>query len=56
MCDTYTCERSSLYIRDKPIPWLERILHKDYDCKSSVAKKKKKMLVVILKELVAKTN
>jgi hypothetical protein len=53
-------KRQSLFIRairDKPIISSERMLHKAYDHKGSVAKKKKKKpLVVILKELGAKTN
>jgi hypothetical protein len=44
----------SLFIRDKPILSSEKILHKDYDRKGSVAKKKS--LVVILKDLGAKTD
>jgi hypothetical protein len=39
MCDTYTWQRRSLIIRDKPILSSERILHKDYDRKVSVEKK-----------------
>jgi hypothetical protein len=27
-----------MFIREKPIPSSERMLHKDYDCKGSVAK------------------
>jgi hypothetical protein len=41
MCDTYTWQRRSLFIRDKPIHSSERALHKDYYRKGSVAKKKK---------------
>jgi hypothetical protein len=44
-----------LFKRDKPALSSEKMLHKDYDCKGSVAKKKK-TLVVILKGLGAKTN
>jgi hypothetical protein len=42
-----------LFTRDNPNLSLERMLHKDFDHKSSVAKKS---LVVILKGLGAKTN
>jgi hypothetical protein len=34
MCDTYTWQRRSLFIRDKPVFSSERVLHKehkDYD-------------------------
>jgi hypothetical protein len=37
MCDTYTWRKPSLFIRDKPICSSERMLHKDYDRKGSVA-------------------
>jgi hypothetical protein len=50
----YTQKRQSLFIRDKPIPSSERMLHKDYDCKCSV--EKEKSLVISLKGLGAKTN
>jgi hypothetical protein len=36
MCDTYTWQRRSLFIRDKPILTSERMFHKDYDRKRSV--------------------
>jgi hypothetical protein len=42
-CDkfgTYTWRKPSIFIRDKPIFWWERMLHKDYYCKGSVEKKK----------------
>jgi hypothetical protein len=39
MCDTYTDERSSIFIRDKLIFSSERMLHKDYYRKGSVQKK-----------------
>jgi hypothetical protein len=45
-----------MFIRQKPILSLERMLHKDYDLKGSVEKKIIKPLVVILKGLGAKTN
>jgi hypothetical protein len=41
-----------MFVRDKPILSSERVLHKDYDCKGSVAKKKQR-LVVSLKRLGA---
>jgi hypothetical protein len=40
-------------MRDEPILSSEKMLHKDYDCKGSVAKNS---LVVFLKGLDAKTN
>jgi hypothetical protein len=48
--------KESLFIRDKPILPIERMLYsyKDYDRESSVAKKKS--LVVILKGLGVKMN
>jgi hypothetical protein len=46
-------ERASIFIRDKPIFLSERMLHKNYYCKSSV---EKEILVVDLKGLDAKTN
>jgi hypothetical protein len=52
MYDTYTWQKRSLFIRDKPIFSLERMLHKDYDRKCS----EKNLLVVSLKGLGAKTN
>jgi hypothetical protein len=39
MCDMYTWQRHRLFIRDNLIHSLERMLHKDYDCKGSVEKK-----------------
>jgi hypothetical protein len=45
----------SIFIRDEPILWSERMLHKDNDHKCSVAKKYK-TLVMSLKRLGAKTN
>jgi hypothetical protein len=38
-CDTYTWQRSSIFIRGTLIFSSERMLHKDYYCKGSVAKK-----------------
>jgi hypothetical protein len=38
MCDTYTWQRRSLFITDKPILSSERVLHKDYDHKGSAEK------------------
>jgi hypothetical protein len=46
--------KRSIFVRDKPIFSSERVLHKDYDRKGSVAKKK--YLVMNLKGLKAKTN
>jgi hypothetical protein len=46
-------ERPSIFVRDKPIFSLERLLHKDYYRRSSA---EKKCLVVGLKGLDAKTN
>jgi hypothetical protein len=46
-------DRSSIFIREKPILRSERMLHKDYYRKGSV---EKKSLVVGLKGLDAKTN
>jgi hypothetical protein len=48
-------ERPSIFIRDKPIIWSERMLHKDCYCKGSL-KKKKRSLVVSHNGLDAKTN
>jgi hypothetical protein len=42
MCNTYTWQMPSIFIRDKPILSWERMLQKDYNRKGSVAKKKKK--------------
>jgi hypothetical protein len=39
MCDIYAWERRSFFIRGNPILSSEKMLHKDYDCKGSVAKK-----------------
>jgi hypothetical protein len=39
MCNTYSWQRRSLFIRDKPIFSPEKMLHMDYDWKGSVAKK-----------------
>jgi hypothetical protein len=39
MCDIYTSQRPSIFIRDKPILSSERILGYDYDRKGSVAEK-----------------
>jgi hypothetical protein len=47
-------ERPGVFIADKPILSSEKMLHKNYDRKGSV--EKKKCLVVILKGLDAKTN
>jgi hypothetical protein len=48
-------KRPSIFIRDKHVFSSERMLHKDYERKGSVAKKKKS-LAVNLKGLDAKTN
>jgi hypothetical protein len=53
MCDTYTWQRPSIFIRDKPIISSERMLHKDYDLKGWVAKEN---LWSNLKWLGAKMN
>jgi hypothetical protein len=37
MCDMYTWQRPSIFKRDTPIFSSERVLHKDYDRKGSVA-------------------
>jgi hypothetical protein len=53
-CAKYTFdEKPSIFIRDKPLLSPEKMLHKDYYCKSSIGKKS---LVVGLKGLGAKTN
>jgi hypothetical protein len=39
MSDTYTLQRESTFIRNKLILSSEKILHMDYVCKGSVAKK-----------------
>jgi hypothetical protein len=49
-------KRPSIFIRPKPIFSSERMLHKDYDRKGSVEKRKRKSMVVILKGLGAKMN
>jgi hypothetical protein len=49
-------EKPSIFIRDKHIFSSERMLHKDYNRKSSDGKKKKKSLVTGLKGPAAKTN
>jgi mevalonate pyrophosphate decarboxylase len=54
MCDMYTLQRRSLFVRCKPIISSEKLLHKNYDRKSSVAKNKS--LAVSLKGFVTKTN
>jgi hypothetical protein len=55
LCTIRTLDKGpSIFIRDKPIFKSERILHKDYDRKGSVAEIKS--LVVSLKGLGAKTN
>jgi hypothetical protein len=40
MCDMYAWQGPSIFIRGKLIFSSERMLHKDYDRKGSVAKKK----------------
>jgi hypothetical protein len=50
----YTSQRPSILIRDTPIFSSERMLHRDYDSKGSVAKEK--TLVVIFERLGFKTN
>jgi hypothetical protein len=42
MCDMYTWQTPSIFIRDTPILSSEGMLQKDYDPKGSVAKKRKK--------------
>jgi hypothetical protein len=39
MFDTYTWEKASIFMGDKPILSLQRILNKDYDRKCLVTKK-----------------
>jgi hypothetical protein len=46
--------RPSIFIREKPIPWSERIFHKDYDHKGSSPPKKN--LIVTHNRLGAKMN
>jgi hypothetical protein len=53
MWRTYTWQRGSLFIGDKSVLSSERMLHKDYDSKGSVAKKS---MVVNLKGLNTKMN
>jgi hypothetical protein len=50
----YTWQRPSIFMRDKPIISLERILHNDNNREDSIAKQKN--LVMILERLGAKTN
>jgi hypothetical protein len=38
MCDTYSWQRQSLFIRDKPTLSPKKMIHKDYESKSSGAK------------------
>jgi hypothetical protein len=45
--------KAKIFIRDKPIFSLERILYKDYDCKGPVGIK---ILVASLEGLGAETN
>jgi hypothetical protein len=52
MCDKYTWQRQSLFIRDKSVLSLDT-LHKDYDWQGFSCKKKS--LFVSLTELGAKT-
>jgi hypothetical protein len=52
-CDTYTRQRPSIFIRDKPTLSSERISHKDHDRKGSAAKK---TLVVGFERPGVKTN
>jgi hypothetical protein len=40
MCDMHTWQRPNKFIRDTPIFLSVRMLHKDYDRKGSVEKKK----------------
>jgi hypothetical protein len=54
MCEIYTWRKAKHILKDKPIFSPGRMLHKDYDRKSSI--EKKKSLVVSLKGLDAKTN
>jgi hypothetical protein len=53
MCDRYTWQRRSLFIRDKPILSSENMLHKDYGRKGSA---EKNSLVMSLKGPGAKTR
>jgi hypothetical protein len=53
MCDTYTWQRRSLFIREKPNLSSVKLLHKDYERKGSVAKTN---LFMSLKGLGAKTD
>jgi hypothetical protein len=41
MCDMYTWQRQSLFIRENPILSSEKILRKGYHCNGSVYKKRK---------------
>jgi hypothetical protein len=38
MCELYTRQRRSIFVRDKPIISSERMLHKDYGHEGSVEK------------------
>jgi hypothetical protein len=49
MCDMYSLTNAKHIHKDKPIFSLERMLHKDYDRKGSVSRKKS--LVMSLKGL-----
>jgi hypothetical protein len=40
MCDTYTWQRQTLFMRYKPTNSLQRLFHKDYERKDSVMKNK----------------
>jgi hypothetical protein len=51
----YTRQRPSIFIGVTPILSSERMLHKDYDRKDSV-ERKKKTLVMSLRRIGAKTN
>jgi hypothetical protein len=42
MRDMYIWQRPGIFMREKHIFSLERLLHMDYDCKSSVTEIKKK--------------
>jgi hypothetical protein len=55
VCGTYTSKRQRLFIIDKPTLPAEKMIHKDYNRKGSVAKKKKS-LVVSVRGLGVKTN
>jgi hypothetical protein len=55
MCDMYTWQRRSIFIKDNPIFSSEITLHKDYD-RNVPLQKKKKSVVVSLKGFGAKTK